>query len=765
MDQTAVFRLRLDNGNIVPASDQAAKALGKIGATGEISAKQTAAALRGLPAQLTDVATQLAGGQNPLLILLQQGGQIKDQFGGIGPAIRGIGAAAAAVNPLTAALVALAVATGAVAFGFLAGANESEALRKSLVLTGNQAGVTLGQIDKMSQAIAASGRVTIGTARELTAGLVALGTFGGPALQSAARAAGLLADATGKSADEVVQSLAHAAEAPTQFANKANQAYHFLTIAQYDQIRALEAQGRNQEAAKLSLDLLANTMQQRTTPALTRMGQVLQTVKNDWSDFIDGFKSLGRASDEAPKFLDTLIEKAKQLYGLRQSGAIAPPGFLPGTFTPVTPDSEGAIARESQRLADRAKRQTAEDEKIRQSSAARQAALAGIEKAGASYRLAQLEGALAQSSDSLDRAFERDEVSARAYQTARLAIDLAGINAQESALAKQRSAEAARKPEKPEELLAQQAALIQLDAQRLALEQKRAKLLADEAAGKRDVSPKDRELPGDALRRINAALDQQVDREDKEAAARRVFTDRETLQQLQEQNERAAVDLIADEQEKGEALIALDKRIAQERLKLLDLSPDARIAANQLLNEKAALDGQALTRQLGQGAYDDLRGSIASALQDSSGKPVLAFAHAIGNAVQSRLANALADALARQAIFGAGGAGSGGGLLGLFGLNGSKFVSNNDANAYPSGVPLAVGMDYVPYDNFPALLHRGERVLTADQARSSSQRPVIHQYFTVDARADISVMAQLARDGADSAVRTVFDTMKANGNR
>lgn len=57
-----------------------------------VSAKQTAAAFGQLPAQLSDIAVQLAGGQNPLLILLQQGSQIKDQFGGIGATFDAFGA-------------------------------------------------------------------------------------------------------------------------------------------------------------------------------------------------------------------------------------------------------------------------------------------------------------------------------------------------------------------------------------------------------------------------------------------------------------------------------------------------------------------------------------------------------------------------------------------------------------------------------------------------------------------------------------------------
>lgn len=49
-------------------------------------------ALRGVPAQFTDIAVSLASGQQPLTVLLQQGGQLKDMFGGIGPAAKPLAA-------------------------------------------------------------------------------------------------------------------------------------------------------------------------------------------------------------------------------------------------------------------------------------------------------------------------------------------------------------------------------------------------------------------------------------------------------------------------------------------------------------------------------------------------------------------------------------------------------------------------------------------------------------------------------------------------
>lgn len=74
--------------------DQARKSLGGMDGTIRrtgVSAAQTAQALQQLPAQFSDIFTSLAGGQNPLLVLIQQGGQIKDSFGGVEETFRALG--------------------------------------------------------------------------------------------------------------------------------------------------------------------------------------------------------------------------------------------------------------------------------------------------------------------------------------------------------------------------------------------------------------------------------------------------------------------------------------------------------------------------------------------------------------------------------------------------------------------------------------------------------------------------------------------------
>lgn len=67
-----------------PYLSQLDKVNGKVRAGG-ISIAQFNNALRQTPAQMTDIVTQLAGGQNPMLIMLQQGGQLRDMYGGLRP--------------------------------------------------------------------------------------------------------------------------------------------------------------------------------------------------------------------------------------------------------------------------------------------------------------------------------------------------------------------------------------------------------------------------------------------------------------------------------------------------------------------------------------------------------------------------------------------------------------------------------------------------------------------------------------------------------
>ena len=127
--------------------DQAAaaeKRLADAAAKAGMSAAQMNAALRGVPAQFTDIVAALQAGQNPLTVFLQQGGQLKDMFGGAGNAARALGGyITGLISPFTLAAAAVA----ALGVAYFQGSKEQDAFVLALAKTGNQSGVTTSALN------------------------------------------------------------------------------------------------------------------------------------------------------------------------------------------------------------------------------------------------------------------------------------------------------------------------------------------------------------------------------------------------------------------------------------------------------------------------------------------------------------------------------------------------------------------------------------------------------------------------------------------
>lgn len=238
----AVTVIRLDVGQVPAGQAQVEKAFTSMARTGEASAGQIKAAMRSLPAQFTDVATSLAGGQNPLLVLLQQGGQVRDQFGSLGAALRGIGSF---ITPTTLGVGAVA-ALGAV---LIEAGRDAGRLRDALALTNNAAGLTADRLDEISRSVATNGNVTKGAARDIITTLAQQGTVSAKVLDSSALAVARVAEVSGKTREEVARDFAGMSKGVADWAAQHNRAWNFITADQYKYIKSLEDQGRAEEAA------------------------------------------------------------------------------------------------------------------------------------------------------------------------------------------------------------------------------------------------------------------------------------------------------------------------------------------------------------------------------------------------------------------------------------------------------------------------------------------------------------------------------------
>ncbi|MDH0740224.1 phage tail tape measure protein [Achromobacter spanius] len=249
-----------------------------------VSARQTAAALRMVPAQMTDIVTQLAGGQSPFLILIQQGGQLKDSFGGIGPMFRAL---LGMVSPFAIAVGGVAAAVAALGYAAYKGSSEARDFANSLALTGDFAGKTSGQLIDMSRRVGEA-HSTLGRSADVVNKLVSSGRVTGAALEMVAGAIVNMSETGAKSVDDLVSEFARLGESPSQAIAKINESMHFLDSATYERIRALEQQGQKEQAVALAQATLADA----TNRAADRVRASAGSLERGWN-------SLGLAARRA----------------------------------------------------------------------------------------------------------------------------------------------------------------------------------------------------------------------------------------------------------------------------------------------------------------------------------------------------------------------------------------------------------------------------------------------------------------------------------
>lgn len=266
------------------------------------TAKQTAAALRGVPAQFTDIAVSLQGGQAPLTVLLQQGGQLKDMFGGIAPAAKALGGyVLGLINPFTLAAAAVA----ALGLAYYKGSEEADAYNEALILSGNVAGTSASQLSDMARQVSATVGTT-GAAAEVLAKLAGNGKIASESFGQITEAALQMEKATGRAIDETIAEFAKIAKDPVAAAKELNDQYHFLTASVYEQIVALKQQGDTVGAAKLLTDTYASTI-------ATRSGEITQNlgiIERGWNAIRDAAKGALDATLGAGRE-QTLEEKAE----------------------------------------------------------------------------------------------------------------------------------------------------------------------------------------------------------------------------------------------------------------------------------------------------------------------------------------------------------------------------------------------------------------------------------------------------------------------
>ncbi|EMV2836804.1 phage tail tape measure protein [Escherichia coli] len=273
-----------------------------------ISVGQYKAAMRMLPAQFTDVATQLAGGQSPWLILLQQGGQVKDSFGGLIPMFRGL--AGAITLPMVGA-TSLAVATGALAYAWYQGNSTLSEFNKTLVLSGHQSGLTADRMLVLSRAGQAAGLTFNQTSESLSA-LVKAGVSGEAQIASISQSVARFSSASGVEVDKVAEAFGKLTTDPTSGLTAMARQFHNVTAEQIAYVAQLQRSGDEAGALQAANEAATKGFDDQTRRLKENMGtletwadRTARAFKSMWDAVLD----IGR-----PDTAREVLEKAEKAF-------------------------------------------------------------------------------------------------------------------------------------------------------------------------------------------------------------------------------------------------------------------------------------------------------------------------------------------------------------------------------------------------------------------------------------------------------------------
>ena len=180
------------------------------------------------------------------------------------------------------------------------GSQEAVEFNKQLILTGNYAGKTAGQLQELAKSLSGNG-ITEHDAAGALATVIGSGAFKSNQIESVTKAALAMQQATGLAVSETIKNFQRLYQDPTQGSIELNKQLHYLTSAQYEYIASLERRGYKEAAGEVAADAYSKAEQQRSQQVINNLGLIEKTIQKAtkrWNQFWDAALNIGRPQTE-----------------------------------------------------------------------------------------------------------------------------------------------------------------------------------------------------------------------------------------------------------------------------------------------------------------------------------------------------------------------------------------------------------------------------------------------------------------------------------
>lgn len=265
LSREELLRYRAAQLGVGSAADIYIKKLSTAGDATHKFSLQTSAARRELGVMLGELARGNLGAlRGSSITLANRSGLIEQMM-----TLRGLGIAGV--------LGGIAAAVYGVGKAWYQGSQEAVEFNRQLILTGNYAGKTAGELQSLAKSLSTNG-VTQHAAADALAKVVGSGSFSGSAITMIADTAAKMKANVGQSIDETINQFKRLQSEPVQAVTELDKSLHFLTATQLEQITTLSEQGRTTDAARLAMESYATAMRSRSEDIKENLG----TLETAW---------------------------------------------------------------------------------------------------------------------------------------------------------------------------------------------------------------------------------------------------------------------------------------------------------------------------------------------------------------------------------------------------------------------------------------------------------------------------------------------------